>query len=46
MYQRDEGSITKPFRIDQYSFEEEGKLKLVTKVYFQGNLLKEHITDY
>lgn len=46
VYQRERGAITTPFKIEQSSFIEDGVRRLVTKVYFQGELLKEHITDY
>lgn len=46
IYQRDEGSITTPFKIEQSSYIEDGVHKLVTRVYYKGSLLKEHITNY
>lgn len=46
MYQRDNGAITTPFKINQYTEERDGVLKCITRVYYQGELLKEHITDY
>ena len=46
IYQRDEGSITTPFKIEQFSINEDGVHKLVTEVYYQGELIKEHITNY
>lgn len=46
VYQRENGNITTPFKIEQSSFEEEGVRKLVTRVYYQGELIKEHITNY
>lgn len=46
IYQRDEGCITEPFKIEQSSFYEDGVHKLSTKVFYQGSLLKEHITNY
>lgn len=46
IYQRDQGAITTPFKIEQYSEDHDGVQKLVTRVYYQGDLLKEHITDY
>lgn len=46
IYQRDNGAITTPFKIRQYSTEIDGVHKLVTNVYFQGELIKTHITDY
>lgn len=47
IYQRDQGDITTPFKIEQSSFiDEDGVHKLVTKVFYLGDLLKEHVTDY
>lgn len=46
IYQRNQGAITTPFKIRQYTDTIDGVLKCVTKVYYQGELLKEHITDY
>ena len=46
IHQRDNGEITTPFKIEQSSFEEDGVHKLVTRVYYLGELLQEHITDY
>lgn len=47
IYQRDEGAITQPFKIEQYSVEEEGKLKLITEVYqHPGKKIATHITYY
>lgn len=46
IYQRNKGDITEPFRIRQYYTEMDGEPKLVTAVYYQGELIKNHITDY
>ena len=46
VYQREHGCITSPFTIKQYSEIHEGVQKCITRVYFKGELLKEHITDY
>jgi hypothetical protein len=46
IHQRDRGEITTPFKIEQSSFIEDGVHKLSTRVYYQGDLIKEHITDY
>lgn len=46
VYQRDKGEITTPFKISQYTEERDGVLKCITRVYYQGDLIKEHITDY
>ena len=44
--QRENGEITTPFRIYQMTYYEGKVLKCVTRVYYRGELLKEHITDY
>lgn len=44
--QRDNGESTTPFRIYQTTYYEGKVLKCVTKVYYRGELLKEHITNY
>lgn len=52
IYQRDRGEITTPFKIVQKSievFNEDTKkyeLELRTEVYYQGELIKTHTTDY
>ena len=46
VYQRDKGAITTPFKIKQYSFYEDGKQKLVTEIFYLGESIKKHITDY
>lgn len=46
VYQRENGAITTPFKIRQYTEERDGVLKCITRVSYQGELLKEHITDY
>ena len=46
IYQRDEGEITTPFKIVQRSVEHEGELKLYTEVYYRGELIKTHTTNY
>ena len=52
VYQRDKGAITTPFKIRQYStedFNEETQKwehHLHTDVYYQGEVIKRHITDY
>ena len=46
VYQREKGEITTPFRIHQYTLEHNGTLLCITKVYYQGDLIKEHITEY
>ena len=46
IYQRDQGAITTPFTIEQYTEDHDGVRKCITRVYYQGNLLKEHITNY
>lgn len=52
VYQRDKGAITTPFKIRQYSTEDlneetgEWEHHLHTDVYYQGEVIKRHITDY
>lgn len=46
IYQRENGGITNPFTINQYTEEQNGVLKCITRVYYQGDLIKEHITNY
>lgn len=46
IYQRDEGEITTPFKIVQRSIEEGNEIKLYTEVYYNGELIKTHITNY
>ena len=52
VYQRDKGAITTPFKIRQYSTEDlneetgEWKHHLHTDVYYQGELIISHVTDY
>ena len=46
IYQRDNGSITSPYRIKQFSEYENGVHKLVTTVSFKGEVIHKHVTDY
>lgn len=46
IHHRDKGAITTPFTIYQYTIEEDGVLKCVTRVSYKGEVIKEHITDY
>ena len=46
IYQRDKGEITTPFKIVQRSVEIGRELKLCTEVYYNGELIKTHITNY
>ena len=46
VHQRDEGEITTPFKIVQRIVEDEGEIRLYTEVYYNGKLLKTHITNY
>lgn len=43
---RDKGEITTPFKIEQYTEEQDGVLKCITDVYYQGDLIKKHVTNY
>lgn len=49
IYQRDEGQITTPYTIKQFTLEwsESKKVhKLVTQVIYRGEVIHQHITDY
>lgn len=48
VYQRNEGSITNPYTIRQYTLtnEENGTIRCVTSVSFQGKEIHSHFTDY
>lgn len=46
IHQRDEGAITTPFKIRQYSTETDGVMYLHTDVYYKGELIKKHTTKY
>lgn len=47
VYQRENGSITNPYTIRQYTLtKEDGTIRCVTSVSFQGKEIHSHITDY
>lgn len=47
IYQRDNGEITTPIKISQYPADgENGKLQLVTEIFYLGESILKHITDY
>lgn len=47
IYQRDKGAITNPYKIVQSNvLNENGDIELRTEVYYQGDLIHTHITDY
>lgn len=52
IYQRENGAITTPFEVRQFTETrkdfsgEKDVLVCITQVYYQGELLKEHITEY
>lgn len=50
VYQRSEGSITSPFKIRQYSIypiiDGVEVHQLVTDVYYKGEVIKQHVTNY
>ena len=47
IYQRDKGAVTEPYRIVQCNvLNENGDIELRTEVYYQGDLIHTHITDY
>lgn len=46
IHQREDGGITTPFTITQHTEEQDGVLKCITTVFFKGEVIKQHITDY
>lgn len=52
IYQRENGAITTPFEVRQFTETrkdvtgEVDVLVCVTRVYYEGQLLKEHVTQY
>lgn len=48
VYQRDDGNITNPFQIRQYTYQipDTGKRMCVTQIFFKGECLKQHETPY
>lgn len=46
IYQRENGEITNPFTINQYTEERNGVLYCITKVYYLGEVIKTHETYY
>lgn len=50
VYQRSNGEITSPFKIRQFSkypvIEGVQIHQLVTEVYYKGELIKSHVTNY
>lgn len=48
IYQRENGEITTPYEVKQFTAEntETGKISLTTRIYFQGMCIHEHTTDY
>ena len=47
IYQRDNGSITNPYTIRQYTMtKEDGTIRCITSVSFQGKEIHSHFTDY
>lgn len=46
IYQRDEGTVTTAFTINQFSKEEDGVLYLYTRIIRQGVIIAEHKTKY
>ena len=45
--QRDNGEVVTPYMILQFTKEDEnGVLKCHTRVFYLGDLISEHITDY
>ena len=47
VYQRDKGGITNPYTIRQYTVtKEDGTIRCITSVSFQGKEIHSHFTDY
>lgn len=47
VYQRDKGEITNPYTIRQYTVtKEDGTIRCITSVSFQGKEIHSHFTDY
>lgn len=50
VHQRSNGGITSPFKIRQYSIYQiiEGEVvhQLVTDVYYEGEVIQSHVTNY
>lgn len=46
IYQRENGEITCPFTINQYTEERETGLVCITKVYYLGEVIKIHESYY
>lgn len=47
IYQRDKGEITNPYTIRQYTMtREDGTIRCITSVSFQGKEIHSHFTDY
>ena len=47
IYQRENGEITNPYTIHQYTItKEDGSIRCVTTVSFQGREIHCHFTDY
>lgn len=48
VYQRDDGNITNPIQIRQYTYQipDTGKRMCVTQIFFEGECLKQHETPY
>lgn len=46
IYVRERGAITNPFTINQYTEERNGVLYCITKVFYLGQVIKVHETEY
>jgi len=47
IYQRDNSSITKPIKVEQYSmYNSDGELELHSDIYLDGNKIGEKVTKY
>lgn len=46
IYQRDEGSITDPYKVIQRNIHEGDTHKLITEIQYQGKIIHSHTTEY
>lgn len=46
IYQRDEGSITSPYKVIQRNIHEGDSHKLITEIQYQGKVIHSHTTEY
>lgn len=46
IYQRDEGSITDPYKVIQRNIHDGDNHKLITEILYQGKVIHSHTTKY